>query len=468
MARGASCRAGEQVGPYVLERLLGTGGNAEVWEARNAGDNLVAVKVLWTRQATSEPYQRFKREVAQLRELGDFPGVLPLLDANVPARPSKDQRAWLAMPVAEPITDALGESPSLDEVVAVVAGVANTLAHLAEQGISHRDIKPANLYRYEGSWVIGDFGLVKAVDDAPLTGEAGEVGPRHYLAPEMLNHAATADGKPADVFSLAKTLWVLATKQRFPLPGQHRIDVPETCVSSFTSHPNAIYLDRLLERATSFNPSQRPSMRQVADELASWNIEPPRASSVDLRPVTDQIQAVMEPTERWEAARQGRLELASEAMSAFEAATAETFEALLNCGVPILQHPRADPSFAGDLMDNLVLPRLEHTLGKSIAVGRDVGPPLALEPIGMRPRPVYLWAGIGLKAASNGDVFLCAGYAMSVGRELRPRRPFWSEEEYWLPLGSVRQGHAIAKLSASLLENLPNALERLLERLRSP
>src|SRR6266540_32640 len=127
MARQPALRPGQRIGPYTLQRLLGTGGNAEVWEARPGDGALVAVKVLGTRKTHSEPYQRFTREVARLRQLGEFAGVLPLLDAHVPSSLSKGERAWLAMPVAEPIIDALGDTSSLHQVVAAMAAVADSL-----------------------------------------------------------------------------------------------------------------------------------------------------------------------------------------------------------------------------------------------------------------------------------------------------------------------------------------------------
>ena len=45
------------------------------------------------------------------------------------------------------------------------------------------------------------------------------VGPANFVAYEMMTSADSADPYRADVYSLAKTLWVLATGQLGLLPG---------------------------------------------------------------------------------------------------------------------------------------------------------------------------------------------------------------------------------------------------------
>jgi serine/threonine protein kinase len=117
-----------KVGPWEIGRKLGSGGNAEVYEATGLADRHVALKLIYQRNATGESYRRFVREIEFLRSLDDTDGILPLLDAYLPPEPTKD-RPWLAMPIAVPIRDALQERP-LSEVVAGLASVAKTLARL--------------------------------------------------------------------------------------------------------------------------------------------------------------------------------------------------------------------------------------------------------------------------------------------------------------------------------------------------
>src|SRR5919197_3124805 len=143
------------------------------------------------------------QEIEFHRSLGVFPGVLPLLDAHLPERPSTADRAWLSMPVAKPIAVALADAP-LETIVAAFAEIAATPPRLAKRGVGHRDVKPGNLYEFGGQWLIGDFGLVAAPDLAELTRSGRALGPAHYTAYEMILDPATADPLRADVYSFGR------------------------------------------------------------------------------------------------------------------------------------------------------------------------------------------------------------------------------------------------------------------------
>ena len=116
------------------------GGNGAVFRARRDGDlPEVALKVINSSKAHSEPDRRFVREVEFLRSIGDFSGVLSVIDAYLPVSPNRDDRPWLAMPIATPIASALADA-TLETVVRAVA----TLARLAEEHqVGRRDASRA-------------------------------------------------------------------------------------------------------------------------------------------------------------------------------------------------------------------------------------------------------------------------------------------------------------------------------------
>jgi serine/threonine protein kinase len=159
------------VGGWHLIEELGRGGNGVVWKAERAGV-IAAVKLLHQVRVASDSYRRFREEITLLRKLGDHPGILPLLDAELPETPSRSTAAWLAMPIGVSVRTHLGANPSLRPVVNGIVSVARTLASLASRRISHRDINPENLYYYKGGWVVGDFGLAEFPGKQPIT-EAG-------------------------------------------------------------------------------------------------------------------------------------------------------------------------------------------------------------------------------------------------------------------------------------------------------
>jgi protein kinase-like protein len=261
-------KAGDRIDGWTLDSLLGQGGNAEVWRARHGEFGDCALKVL--SRKGGDRWQRFRDEVAIMRELGEHPGVLPLLAARLPESSSREP-AWLATPVAEKATDVLASDTPLAGVVDAVRDYALTLADLAAKAISHRDLKPDNLFRYEDRWVIGDFGLVTYPGKEPITGGERRLGPLYFIAPEMLREPDIAEPGPADVYSLAKTLWALASGQRYPPEGQIRIEVPEHGLGRWTAGAGSLALGLILERATSLRPEERPTMAEFAAQLEKWS-----------------------------------------------------------------------------------------------------------------------------------------------------------------------------------------------------
>ena len=114
----------------------------------------------------------------------------------------------------------------VDFAVRAIACVANTVAGLHAIRAFHRDIKPENILVINGLPFLSDFGLVDFPDKVAVTGSDEFLGPLFYLAPEMMANATVVDFGKADVYSLAKSLWVVVTGQKYPLPGEQRVDEP--------------------------------------------------------------------------------------------------------------------------------------------------------------------------------------------------------------------------------------------------
>lgn len=261
----------QRVGPWTLHQQLGRGGNASVYLAtRGVEDTPVALKVINATKVEREPYQRFVREISFLRQHGAIAGLLPLVDAHLPDGPSRADRPWLAMPVATPMAEALQGRPLLD-VVTAVAAIADTLWRLQrDHGIAHRDIKPGNLYELDGAWLVGDFGLVALPDTDGLTAQGRPLGPAHYMPYEMIRDPSRADPHAADVYSLGKTLWVLATDQRFPPEGHQPVGTRGFGIRDFRPHARAAALDQEIDLMTRLHAEERPTKEQVSRDLAAW------------------------------------------------------------------------------------------------------------------------------------------------------------------------------------------------------
>ena len=271
---------GDVVDGWKLIRTLGEGGNAVVWRARDKTAAEVALKLLKPPEK-AERYDRFAREVAvHLDSLRDVEGVVPLIDANVPTGDVIETVPRLAMPIAEPLTDHLGDRPAVDSVVGTISQIADTLAYLLSQfAISHRDIKPTNLFWWNDRAAIGDFGLVAVPGGSGLTDDARDLGPRDFLPPEMRAGNEAREGPPADVFELALTTFLLLGGE--PPRDGLRPEIESHSLTRVCGDPALAGLDRILSRATTYEPTERLSMADYASDLRAWLNPPIRPQGFD-------------------------------------------------------------------------------------------------------------------------------------------------------------------------------------------
>jgi serine/threonine protein kinase len=297
-------RAGTQVGVWVLRSRLGNGGNGDVWKAVGPDNSVVAVKLLRTPR-DRERMARFRQEVRFLVSDPNREGVLGILDSDLaPAR----GRPWYAMPLAALLASALGKDPAVEAVVEAFVAYSATLARLHEEGIGHRDLKPANLFKLGERWAIGDFGLVQHPEKEPLTKAGRRLGPIDFMAPEMRMDADSADPQPADVYALAKTLWVALTGSELPQPGPHRPDDPAYALAARLDHAWAVPVDSLLRRATFADPDSRVTMAGIHSELAALTTPGSAAhEAADIIEIANVLQRFGEP-ERQQAESAAALE----------------------------------------------------------------------------------------------------------------------------------------------------------------
>ncbi len=197
-----------------------------------------------------------------MKKLSGTKGIIPLIAGSN----DEGQIPWLAMPIAQPIKSAVDQ----DDPFFVLKGtiqVFQTLASLHCSGISHRDIKPDNIYLLDGNWVLADFGIASFPGKEALTEAGRKLGPMFYIAPEMLNSPDTADGSAADIYSLAKTLWVLLSGQTYPPPGEQRASVEGLRISSYVDLECGSKLDEFLEGCTQHDPGKRPDAASACARL---------------------------------------------------------------------------------------------------------------------------------------------------------------------------------------------------------
>jgi serine/threonine-protein kinase len=201
-----------KIGPYEVLGELGRGGMGVVYRVRGAEGREAALKLLLRGSEDQEKVAAFEREVRLLRSFSLAEGFVPVIDTG-----SEQGHRYLVMPFLEggTLRQRLKERKlGIDEAVALVAGLAETMGLAHEKGVVHRDLKPENvLFDREGRVFVADLGLGKhfrrdvygASKSASLTETGVIAGTPGYMAPEQLQDSKRAQPR-ADVFSLGAIL----------------------------------------------------------------------------------------------------------------------------------------------------------------------------------------------------------------------------------------------------------------------
>jgi len=195
-------------GRYRLDRRLGSGGTAEVWQARDEQlGRDVAIKLLHRHLVPDErSRERFAGEARAVAALS-HPGIVGIHDIVV----SEDLAAIvLELVEGEPLCDRIAEDGALSPIAAagIAAQIADALQSAHDRGLVHRDVKPANvLLSADGRARLVDFGIARALDEPgrSMTMPGTIMGTLRYMAPEQLS------GQPAsaasDVYGLGAILY---------------------------------------------------------------------------------------------------------------------------------------------------------------------------------------------------------------------------------------------------------------------
>ncbi len=200
---------------YTLERELGGGGMSRVFVAEEHRlRRKVVVKVLSPELTQGLSIERFEREIQTAAALQQA-NIVPVLTAG-----ETNGLPFYTMPFVEgeSLRARLARGPlSVTEVIGVLRDVSKALAYAHRQGVVHRDIKPDNVLLSEGTAVVTDFGIAKAISaartassGATLTQIGTSIGTPAYMAPEQAAGDPDVDHR-ADIYSLGAMAFELIT-----------------------------------------------------------------------------------------------------------------------------------------------------------------------------------------------------------------------------------------------------------------
>jgi serine/threonine protein kinase len=259
---------GSRFGNYELLELIGAGGMAEVYRARqlNAFGREVAIKVIKDSVAEQPLFhERFLREAQTTARLS-HPHILPLIESGTMGRTRK--HLFLAMPYVPDGTlrDLLARTGGplpIETITSIFIQLCDAVQYAHEQGLIHRDIKPSNiLLQHERYVQLADFGIAFDTEDIRLTSTGVGLGTPEYTAPEQAQGMAD---KRSDIYSLGIVLFELLTGQ-VPFSGRTPYEVfykqTTTPIPSLRSINPALpetlaRLDPVIQRALAKEPDER-------------------------------------------------------------------------------------------------------------------------------------------------------------------------------------------------------------------
>ncbi len=282
---------GDEIDGFILQRELGRGGSAIVFEATQAlMQRRVALKILPCPPGldTVSRRARFSREIEALAAVS-HPSVVEIYAAG-----HRASFHYIAMQLihgatlAQLIAGTAGESfprPGragwTELVQRILRQIADGLAAAHAAGILHRDVKPANILVTEaGEACLVDFGLARQ-EHGDVTWTEGFVGTRRFASPEQL--AGETLCPASDVFSLGSTAFAafcgtppfVGTTKR---DTAHKIRYDEVRWPSRVSNDLRAVIDRCLEKQPRARYATAAEVRDEFDRMA--RLEPVRAKPI--------------------------------------------------------------------------------------------------------------------------------------------------------------------------------------------
>ncbi|RMB61718.1 Stk1 family PASTA domain-containing Ser/Thr kinase [Tessaracoccus antarcticus] len=278
-------------GRYELDQIIGRGGMAEVWRARDTRlERDVAVKRLRIDLASDPTFQaRFRREAQSAAGL-NHPNIVAVYDTGEELDPSSQVSVpYIVMELVEGVTlrDVLRDGRKIlpERALEFTAAVLDGLDYSHRAGIIHRDIKPANvMLTPTGSVKVMDFGIARAVADtsATMTQTAAVIGTAQYLSPEQARGEKV--DQRSDLYSVGCLLYELLVSEP-PFKGDSPVSVayqhvreapvpPSQRDPEVTPGMDAVTLKAL---AKSADDRYQDAREMRADVLRAMNHEPVHA-----------------------------------------------------------------------------------------------------------------------------------------------------------------------------------------------
>ncbi|MGE5339853.1 MAG: serine/threonine-protein kinase [Candidatus Omnitrophota bacterium] len=203
-----------QIPGYRMVKKLGQGGMADVYlGVQEKLARPVAIKVMDPLLLRDENFsKRFVKEAQTAAQL-THPNIITIHDVGEIESPKGHFHYIVMEYLEESLTERIRkqERIPLTESLEIIKKIAGALDYAHQKGFIHRDIKPDNImFRTDGSVVLVDFGIARAVNSATqLTQTGASIGTPYYMSPEQCR-GEKIDGR-SDIYSLGAQLYEMLT-----------------------------------------------------------------------------------------------------------------------------------------------------------------------------------------------------------------------------------------------------------------
>ncbi len=262
------------LGRYKIVSEIGQGAMGTVYKAVDPIiDRTVAIKTInlnLSKQELEEYEARFQQEIKAAGRL-NHPNIVTIYDVG-----KTEQVAYMAMEFLEgqelKDTIASGKVLPTEQVVDIIAQVADGLWFAHQQGIVHRDVKPSNIMVLKGGIAkITDFGIARLPNSAVKTMTGLILGSPRYMSPEQVI-GKSLDTR-TDIFSLGVVLYEALTGMA-PFDGDNVNAIMYATVNSTPPPPSThnrnipAMLDLIVAKAMAKSLDDRyQTVKEFADDL---------------------------------------------------------------------------------------------------------------------------------------------------------------------------------------------------------
>jgi len=226
------------LGRYEVLGEIGQGAMGIVYKAKDPLiDRVVAIKTINLSLAMDEKDEyegRFYQEAKAAGRL-NHPNIVTIYDVG-----KSGNVAYIAMELLEgrELRDIMNEGALLpvDQVLNIVAQVAQGLAYAHEHEIVHRDVKPSNIMVIrDGHVKITDFGIARMASSSVRTQTGMVLGSPKYMSPEQV--MGKSIDQRSDIFSLGVMLYEMLTGQA-PFDGENVNAIMYQTLNAVVPPPN--------------------------------------------------------------------------------------------------------------------------------------------------------------------------------------------------------------------------------------